>query len=80
MKLRWPMRIFEIEFSGSLGKPRDFGQSETGVLPIDFQAGAPRIGFDPVVTSILANLATPFQFWLQLQVCLVTITIDTEGV
>ena len=80
MKLRWPMRIFKIELSGSLGKPRDFGQSETGVLPIDFQTGAPRIGFDPVVTKHFSKLGHTFPVsGYSFRGCLVTITIDTEG-
>src|SRR5271166_4144297 len=76
MKLRCPMRIFKIELSGSLGKPRDFGQSETGVLPIDFQAGAPRIGFDPIVTKHFSKLGHTFPVsGYSFRGCLVTITI-----
>src|SRR5258708_24000287 len=80
MKLRWPMRIFKIELSGSLGKPRNFGQSETGVLPIDFQAGTPRIGFDPVVTKHSSKLGhtSPVSGY-SFRGCLVRITIATQG-
>src|ERR1700733_4099727 len=80
MKLRWPMRIFKIELSGSLGKARDFGQSETGVLPIDFQPGALRIGFDPFVPKHFGKLGHPFPVsGYSARGCLVRITIDTEG-
>src|ERR1700676_3260665 len=48
MKLHWPMRIFKIEYSGHLGKPGNFGQSETGILPINLDPGAPRISLDPL--------------------------------
>src|SRR5258707_13259445 len=80
MKLRWPMRIFKIELSGSLGKPRDFGQSESGVLPIDFQAGAPRIGFDPFVTKHFSKLGHTFPVsGYSFRRCLARSTIDTDG-
>src|SRR5260370_38953019 len=60
MKLRWPMRIFKIELSGSLGEPSDFGQSETGGLPVDLEACAPRRGFDRVVAKHFSTLGHTF--------------------
>src|SRR5580704_3212698 len=80
MKLRWPVRIFEIELSRSLAKPCDFRQSKTRIRPIDFEAGAPRIGFHPFVTEHFSKFGHSFPVsGDSFTGCLVTITIDTEG-
>src|SRR5260370_9152695 len=79
MKLRWPTRSLKIELPGSLGEPSDFGQSETGILPIDFEAGVPRIGFDPVVTKHFSKLGHTFPVsGYSFRGCLMRITGDAE--
>jgi hypothetical protein len=73
------MRIFKIERFGSLGKPSDFGQGETGVFPIDFEACVPRIGSDPFGIKHFGKAGHPFSVsGYGFRGYLVRITIDTE--
>src|SRR3981081_2722750 len=80
MKLGWPMRILKIKLLGSLSEPGDFGIGETGVLPIDFESGVLRIGFDPVIPKHFSKLGqTILVSGYRFRGRFMRITIDTQG-
>ena len=46
MELRRPMRTLKVEGAGRLRDRRQWGKSETGIFPVNFQSGALRIRSD----------------------------------